>query len=96
MTHIAVANGKTVLVSGINGFVGAHVGLQLLQKGYSVRGTARNVSSADALLSTVYKDYADRVQIVSVADFTTPGAFDEAVKGMRNQVVYYGMLNSFL
>ncbi len=34
-------NGKTVVVTGISGYVGKWVALRLLQKGYSVRGTLR-------------------------------------------------------
>ena len=76
------SNGKVILVSGINGFIGAHVGLQVLEAGYSLRGTSRSAHSAEPLLKGAYKDYADRVELASVPDMTADGAFDEAVKGM--------------
>ena len=76
------SNGEVVLVSGINGYIASTIGLDLLQKGYTLRGTSRSAHSADALLKGAYKNYVDRVQMVSVPDMTIPGAFDEAVKGI--------------
>ncbi|MCJ1394595.1 hypothetical protein MMC18_007475, partial [Xylographa bjoerkii] len=76
------SDGKIVLVSGINGYIASTIGLDLLKKGYTLRGTSRSAHSADALLKGAYKDYVDRVQMVSVPDMTIPGAFDEAVKGV--------------
>ena len=76
------SDGKIILVSGINGYIGAHVGLQVLEAGYSLRGTSRSAHSAEPLLKGAYKDYADRVELVSVPDMTVGGAFDEAVKGI--------------
>ena len=76
-----MSNAKIVVVSGINGYIASTIGLDLLKKGYTLRGTSRSTHSADALLKGAYKDYIDRVQMVSVPDMTVPGAFDEAVKG---------------
>ncbi|MCJ1479083.1 hypothetical protein MMC13_007767 [Lambiella insularis] len=73
-------HGKIVLVSGINGYIASAIGLDLLKKGYTLRGTSRSSHSADALLRGAYKDHVDRVQMISVPDMTIPGAFDEAVK----------------
>ncbi|WP_426131593.1 SDR family oxidoreductase [Pararhizobium sp. PWRC1-1] len=42
----------TVLVTGVSGFLGGHVALQLLQQGYRVRGTLRRMASAPA---TIYR-----------------------------------------
>ena len=33
-----------VLLTGISGFLGGHVALQLLNSGYTVRGSLRNLS----------------------------------------------------
>ena len=34
---------KTVLVTGASGFIGTHCVVQLLEQGYKVRGTLRNL-----------------------------------------------------
>lgn len=46
-----------VLVTGGTGFVGAHIILQLLQKGYHVKTTLRSIRSKDAAL--IQKEYPD-------------------------------------
>lgn len=61
--------------------IASTIGMDLLKKGYTIRGTSRAKHSADALLDGAYKDYVDRVEMVSIPVMTEPGAFDEAVKG---------------
>ena len=75
------SNRKTVLVTGINGYIASVLGLQILSKGYKLRGTCRSKDRVAVLLEGVYKDYASRVEIFEVEDITEPGAFDEAVRG---------------
>ena len=77
------SNGKTVLISGINGYIASAIGLELLKKGYNIRGTSRSVLSASRLLEGAYNEYTDagRIEVVMIGDMTAPGAFDEAVKG---------------
>jgi nucleoside-diphosphate-sugar epimerase len=72
---------KIILVTGINGYIGSHIGLQLLQKGYSVRGTVRSLSKAQRLLEGAYRDYLSRLEVIVIPDITSEGAFDEAVRG---------------
>lgn len=48
MTQIEHKNAK-VLVTGVTGYVGAHVARQLLLHGYKVRGTLRNASDEEKL-----------------------------------------------
>ena len=72
---------KVVLVTGINGFIASRIGMDLLEKGYHLRGTVRNVSSAKRLLDGAYKAYAFKIEIVQVKDFTMEGCFEKAVKG---------------
>ena len=55
--------------------------MDLLKKGYTLRGTLRNKIHADALVNGAYSSWRDRVQIVVVSNIIAAGAFDEAVKG---------------
>lgn len=75
------SHGKIVLITGINGYIASNIGLQLLLKGYTVRGTSRSLSAKDDLLAGPFKGYANRYEHCVVVDITEKGAFDEAVKG---------------
>ncbi|KAL7928310.1 hypothetical protein V8C35DRAFT_285374 [Trichoderma chlorosporum] len=70
-----------VLITGASSFVGAHVIEQFLSEGTPVRGVVRSQSSADRVLK-VNSQYASLLSFAIVPDITTPGAFDEAVKGV--------------
>ncbi|OLL25121.1 putative uncharacterized oxidoreductase [Neolecta irregularis DAH-3] len=78
-----VMPGDIILVSGISGFLAAHVLSQLLEKGYSVRGTVRDEKKRDWILEK-YKTFVDenRLQVIIVPDAAREDAFEEAVKGM--------------
>ena len=78
------SNGKTLLITGINGYIGSVTGLQVLAKGYNLRGTSRSKSSVQSLLNGAYAPYKDRVEIFEIPDITVSGAFDEAAKGTVN------------
>jgi nucleoside-diphosphate-sugar epimerase len=73
---------KIILITGINGYIASNIGLQLLQQGYTVRGTSRSAKTKDQLLSDAFKGFESRYQQYVVPDMTAPGAFDEAVKGV--------------
>lgn len=79
--HLPPSNGKTFLVTGINGYIASTLGHLILSKGYSLRGTTRRLASVKPLLDGAYADYSSRVRIFEVPDMTAAGAFDEAVKG---------------
>ncbi|EXJ80214.1 hypothetical protein A1O1_08356 [Capronia coronata CBS 617.96] len=79
---------KIVLVTGINGYIASHIGLQLLQKGYTVRGTSRSASAKEHLLAGVFQGFESQYQHYEVKDITAPSAFDEAVKGV------YGIIHT--
>ncbi|EXJ62982.1 hypothetical protein A1O7_03426 [Cladophialophora yegresii CBS 114405] len=74
---------KIVLVTGINGYIASHIGLQLLEKGYRVRGTSRSASARDHLLTGAFKGHAAQYEHVVVPDITAKGAFDDAVRGVH-------------
>lgn len=73
--------GKTVLITGGSGFVAAEVLKAFLGRGYHVRTTVRSDSSADKIKQSHAK-YLDQLEFAIVKDIQTPGAFDEAVKGV--------------
>ena len=78
---IPASNGKTLLVTGINGYIASVLGQLVLSKGYSLRGTTRRLASSEPLFAGPYAAYEERVKIYEVPDMTVDGAFDEAVQG---------------
>ncbi len=71
-----------VLVTGASGFVAQHLILQLLDKGYDVRGTLRSLKRADEVRSilTKYNPRAGEMEFVE-ADLTSEKGWAEAVAG---------------
>lgn len=67
-----------VLVTGVGGFLGGHVALQLLQQGYSVRGTIRRMTKASAIMSR-FQSFADNMDLVQ--DLDNDKGCDDAVSG---------------
>lgn len=83
-----MASNPLVLVTGINGFIGAHIVDQFLQVGYNVRGTVRAVSKADNIKRVLSAKHGEgRIEVIAVPNIATPGAFDEAVKGMTSIIL---------
>ncbi|KAF5875692.1 putative aldehyde reductase protein [Botrytis fragariae] len=79
----AIPKDSTVLVTGINGYIGSHVADQLLKAGYRVRGTTRDASKMKNLLDLWEEQYGkNRVEVAVVPNMAEDGAFDEAVKGV--------------
>lgn len=74
---------ETVLVTGATGFIASHLILNLLDKGYDVRGTARSALKAKRL-NEVLSAYAGReinIPIVE-ADLQSDAGWDDAVNGV--------------
>jgi len=67
-----------VLLTGPNGFVGAHVLDQLLAAGYRVRGTVRSEAKA-VFFEKKYADRASDLSFVVVPDIQAPNALDSAM-----------------
>ena len=77
------SNGKTLLVTGINGYIASSIGELILSKGYNLRGTSRSLASTEPLVKGAYAPFASRIEILEVPDMTVSGAFDKAVKGVH-------------
>lgn len=59
---------STVLVSGASGYVASWVCLQLLEKGYTVRGTARSTAKGQWMKDMYAKRGLDKFECVVVED----------------------------
>jgi dihydroflavonol-4-reductase len=83
--HSTSHSTTTVLVTGATGYIARHVVTQLLDAGYTVRGTARSAASLDGLrrdLATAVADPSsvDRFSLVA-ADLTADAGWDAAIGG---------------
>jgi hypothetical protein len=70
------------LWTGASGFLGAQTLKELLERGFFVRIAVRSEAKADFLRSR-FPNHEGHSEFVIVEDITTPGAFDEAVKGVE-------------
>lgn len=71
-----------VLVTGASGFIATHIVEQLLDAGYSVRGTVRDPEKASRHGYLSALDRSENLELVA-ADLTTEGAFEEAAKAVE-------------
>ncbi|KEF62907.1 uncharacterized protein A1O9_00881 [Exophiala aquamarina CBS 119918] len=79
----AVPPGSTVLVTGVNGFLGSHIADQFLRNGYKVRGTVRDPIKEAWALDIFSRLYGkDKFELVGVPEMELEGAYDEAAKGV--------------
>jgi nucleoside-diphosphate-sugar epimerase len=69
-----------VLVTGVNGFIGAQVANAFLEAGYTVIGTSRKPAKAQKLKDFFRKYGEDKFEVAEVADLEDEGAFDDLVK----------------
>lgn len=77
-----IPTGSLILVTGANGLIGSHVVDQFLAAGYNVRGTVRDNKRCQWMTDFFANRYNKvKFELAEVADFSKPGAFDEAVKG---------------
>jgi nucleoside-diphosphate-sugar epimerase len=73
-----------VLVTGISGFVGGHVALQLLAAGYLVRGSVRDLGKAGKVKTTLGRHGGDISRLEFVAlDLLKDDGWDAAMEGVR-------------
>jgi hypothetical protein len=64
------------LVTGATGFVGSSIVAELLSKSHALILAVRSTHSAQSLLSNNPSWPTERITLISVPDFTAPGAFD--------------------
>lgn len=73
-----------VLLTGISGFLGGHIALQLLAQGYTVRGSVRSLDKAEKVRKTLAAHGADTSRLEFVAlDLLADKGWDKAVEGTR-------------
>jgi len=77
--------GSLIVVTGITGYIGSHVGLAALQAGYRVRGTVRNTKKAEELRAK-YNEMGvdagkDKLEIVIVDDLMSQEQYEKAFVG---------------
>jgi len=78
----AIPRGSLVVVTGANGDIASHIGDQLLQAGYRVRGTVRNATRGGRIVEFFEKKHGPgKIELVEVPEMAEPRAFDEAMKG---------------
>ena len=72
----------TILVTGASGFIGCHCVLDLLNHGYQVRGSVRDLGRTNALEATLGTNGADISKLGWVAaSLTEPDNWSAAVEG---------------
>ena len=73
-----------VLVTGVSGFVGGHVALELLNAGYRVRGSVRDMAKADAVRAAIAGQGVDvsRLELVAL-DLLRDEGWAEAMADVR-------------
>ncbi len=78
---------KTVLLTGASGYIGKHIALQLLNQGYSVRASVRNLSKSDEVRNAVLPHLIDETKLDSrltfvELDLEKDAGWDAALKGV--------------
>ncbi|KAF9889734.1 hypothetical protein FE257_007040 [Aspergillus nanangensis] len=80
--------GGLVLITGVNGFLASHLALQLLQRGYAVKGTVRTPETASWITSAMKSHYPNApFQAVVIPNLSAPGIMDSLLQDVSG-VVY--------
>ncbi|EJD46142.1 NAD(P)-binding protein [Auricularia subglabra TFB-10046 SS5] len=81
MPAIPTSGSSIVLVTGVSGFVGAHVAHAYLQRGFSVRGTARTLAKGAAIRAIFDEEFPGKFELVA-ADVEKAEQLDAAAVGV--------------
>jgi dihydroflavonol-4-reductase len=75
---------KNVLLTGVTGFLGAHTTIQLLEQGYEVTGTMRNLKKADHIRNVIgkYTSHTGHLHFAE-ADLMDEDVWDTLMPGMN-------------
>ncbi|SPO07105.1 related to aldehyde reductase II [Cephalotrichum gorgonifer] len=88
ITNPAIPLDSIVVVIGANGYAGAETCQKLLEAGFRVRGTVRDVERHRGWMHALFdKKWPGKFELVRVTDFAADGAFDEAFQGATG-VIY--------
>lgn len=74
---------QKILLTGVTGFLGSHTAIQLLNKGYKVTGTLRNLDRVNSIKEVIgrYTGNLDNLSFAQ-ADLGDDKVWDELTKGM--------------
>jgi nucleoside-diphosphate-sugar epimerase len=77
-----------VLITGVNGFLASHLALQLIQRGYAVRGTVRSRESALWITEAIKARHpAGKLEALIVPSLSAPGVMERLLKDVDG-IVY--------
>ncbi|KAF4466096.1 NAD dependent epimerase dehydratase [Fusarium albosuccineum] len=87
-TKPTLSLGSLVLVTGANGYIAAQVVKQLLERGYKVRGTVRDLERSQWVLTDVFPTYAKsgQLELVVLNTVDDKDQFRAAVRGVAGVI----------
>ncbi len=72
---------KTVLVTGISGFIGLYCAKELLEKGYKVIGNIRNSAKREEVINTFKKNDINLKNLTfEILELTSNNGWDKAIQ----------------
>ena len=81
-TEYIIPQGSLILVTGANGFIASHIVDQLLERGYCVRGTVRDVAKGHWLQGLYDKRHGSgKFELAGIPDYTKVEAYADVLKG---------------
>lgn len=72
---------KRILVSGISGFIGSHIAMEGIRRGYAIRGTVRTESKKEGVQAIFRKYSPENLPEIFIADLLKSEGWLEAADG---------------